>query len=53
MGSRHYYLRNKDLIFLSDKTNVDVLKADLLAVINQYMNNGQFEDLLIENYLVK
>ncbi|GFM35261.1 flagellar basal body-associated FliL family protein [Desulfovibrio subterraneus] len=48
-----YYLRNKDLIFLSDKTNVDVLKADLLAVINQYMNNGQFEDLLIENYLVK
>ncbi|UZP66855.1 flagellar basal body-associated FliL family protein [Desulfovibrio mangrovi] len=48
-----YYLRNKNLVFLSDKTNVDVLKADLLAVINQYMNNGQFEDLLIENYLVK
>ncbi len=48
-----YYLRNKDLIFLSDKNNVEVLKADLLAVINQYMNNGQFEDLLIENYLVK
>lgn len=48
-----YYLRNKDLMFLSDKKNVDVLKADLLAVINQYMNNGQFEDVLIENYLVK
>lgn len=48
-----YYLRNKDLIFLSDSKNVDVLKADLLAVINQYMNNGQFEDVLIENYLVK
>lgn len=48
-----YYLRNKSLLFLSDKTNVEVLKTDILAVINQYMNNGQFEELLIESYLVK
>lgn len=48
-----YYLRNKNLQFLADKDSVEVLKSDLLAVINQYLNNGQLEDLLIENYLVK
>lgn len=48
-----YYLRNKNLQFLADKNSVEVLKSDLLAVINQYLNNGQLEDLLIENYLVK
>ncbi|MBG0778040.1 MAG: flagellar basal body-associated FliL family protein [Desulfovibrionaceae bacterium] len=48
-----YYLRNKDLTFLSDKTNVDALKADLLKVINTHLSNGQLENLLIEEYLVK
>ncbi|MGE4298741.1 MAG: flagellar basal body-associated FliL family protein [Desulfovibrionaceae bacterium] len=48
-----YYLRNKDLTFLSDKKNVDLLKKDLLGVINQYLTNGQLEELLIEEYLVK
>jgi len=48
-----YYLRNKSLLFLADKGNVEVLKSDLLAVINQYLDNGQLEELLIENYLVK
>ncbi|MEZ0575081.1 flagellar basal body-associated FliL family protein [Halodesulfovibrio aestuarii] len=48
-----YYLRNKDLKFLSDKENVQLLKSDLLTVVNQYMGNGQFKDVFIENYLVK
>ncbi|MFV0422553.1 flagellar basal body-associated FliL family protein [Oleidesulfovibrio sp.] len=48
-----YYLRNKSLLFLSDESNVDTLKTDLLAVVNQYLDNGQLQDLLIENYLVK
>ncbi len=48
-----YYLRNKDLAFLSDMKRVEELKTNVLAVINQYMDNGQFTDLLIENYLVK
>lgn len=48
-----YYLRNKDLKFLSDKDNVQLLKSDLLTVVNQYMGNGQFKDVFIENYLVK
>ncbi|WP_066855508.1 flagellar basal body-associated FliL family protein [Halodesulfovibrio spirochaetisodalis] len=48
-----YYLRNKDLRFLSDKGNVELLKTDLLGVVNQYMGSGQFKEVFIENYLVK
>jgi flagellar protein FliL len=48
-----YYLKNKDLRFLTDKTQVGQLKKDLLSVINQYLNVGQIETLLIEEYLVK
>lgn len=48
-----YYLKNKDLQFLSDKNNSDKLKKELLAIINQYMGFGQFETLLFEQYLVR
>jgi len=49
----YYYLKNKDLEFLSDKENSDKLKRELLAIINQYMGFGQFETLLFEQYLVR
>lgn len=49
----YYYLKNKDLEFLSDETNGDKLKKDLLAVVNQYMGAGRFETVLFEQYLVK
>ena len=48
-----YYLRNKDMLFLSDKNNVEQLKKDLLSVINQYMAGDQLEVILIEEYLIK
>lgn len=48
-----YYLRNKSLLFLTDGANVDTLKKDLIAIINEYLSVGKLEDLLIENYLVK
>jgi len=48
-----YYLKNKDLQFLSDKKNSDKLKSELLAIINQYMGFGQFETLMFEQYLVR
>ncbi|SOB57082.1 Flagellar basal body-associated protein FliL [Pseudodesulfovibrio profundus] len=49
----YYYMKNKDLQFLSDKENSDKLKKELLAIINQYMGFGQFETLLFEQYLVR
>jgi len=48
-----YYLKNKDLQFLSDKENSDKLKKELLGIINQYMGFGQFETLMFEQYLVR
>jgi flagellar FliL protein len=49
----YYYLKNKDLQFLSDENNSEKLKKELLAIINQYMGFGQFETLLFEQYLVR
>ncbi|WP_031483841.1 flagellar basal body-associated FliL family protein [Maridesulfovibrio frigidus] len=49
----YYYLKNKDLQFLSDKNNAETLKKDLLMVINQYLNAGQFDTILFEKYLVR
>ncbi|MBG0790123.1 MAG: flagellar basal body-associated FliL family protein [Desulfovibrionaceae bacterium] len=48
-----YYLKNKDLQFLSDKENSDKLKRELLAIVNQYMGFGQFKTLLFDQYLVR
>ncbi|WP_028586804.1 flagellar basal body-associated FliL family protein [Desulfocurvus vexinensis] len=48
-----YYLKNKDLTYLSDKTNVEALKTDLLSVMNQYLSVGRLETILVDQYLVK
>ncbi|MBU1248583.1 MAG: flagellar basal body-associated FliL family protein [Proteobacteria bacterium] len=48
-----YYMKSKDLAFLTDQANVDNLKLELLNVTNQYMVQGEFETLLFEQYLVK
>ncbi len=49
----YYYLKNKDLTYLSDKTNVEALKSDLLSVMNQYLAGGRLETILVDQYLVK
>ncbi|WP_319585036.1 flagellar basal body-associated FliL family protein [uncultured Pseudodesulfovibrio sp.] len=49
----YYYLKNKDLQFLSDKENSEKLKKELLVIINQYMGFGQFDTLMFEQYLVR
>ncbi|WP_027180439.1 flagellar basal body-associated FliL family protein [Maridesulfovibrio bastinii] len=49
----YYYMKNKDLNFLSDKKNGEALKKDLLMVINQYIAAGQFDEILFEEYLVR
>ena len=49
----YYYLKNKDILFLTDKKNVSKLKADLLSIVNQYLGNGQIEEILIQEYKVQ
>ena len=48
-----YYLKNKDVQFLTDETNAEKLKHELLLVINQYVTDGKFDTLLFEEYVVK
>lgn len=49
----YYYLKNKDLQFLSDEKNSEKLKNELLVIVNQYMGFGQFDTLMFEQYLVR
>ena len=49
----YYYLSHKPLTFLSDQRNAEVLKEDVLGIINGYLTRGQINQLLIESYLVK
>lgn len=48
-----YYLKNKDVQFLSDEHNAEKLKSELLLVINQYVTDGKFDNLMFEEYVVK
>ena len=48
-----YYLRHKNLTFLSDTENVAVMKHDLLGILNGHLSSGTMDSLLIESYLVK
>jgi flagellar FliL protein len=49
----YYYLKNKNLAFLTDKNNAEALKKDVLSVINQFVGAQPLDNLLIEDYLVK
>ncbi len=49
----YYYFKNKDLLFLGNADNADKLKNDLLDIINQYLGNGQLDEILIQEYKVE
>ncbi|EKO40945.1 MAG: flagellar basal body-associated protein, partial [Solidesulfovibrio magneticus str. Maddingley MBC34] len=49
----YYYLKNKNLEFLTDKNNAEALKKDVLSVINQFIGPQALDNLIIEDYLVK
>lgn len=49
----YYYLIHKDKEFLSSTANAEVLKRDVLAVVNQYLSSGQLDQILLEDYVIK
>ncbi len=49
----YYYLKNKNLMFLTDDKNGEALKKDVLSVVNQFLSADQLDNLQIEEYLVK
>ncbi len=48
----YYYLNNKPVTFLSDSTQTEVLKKDLISVINEHLTSEKIQELYIEDYLV-
>ena len=48
----YYYLINKPVTFLSDNTLTEVLKRDLISVVNEHVSADKIQELYIEEYLV-
>ncbi len=49
----YYYLNTKDYVFLTSYDNFTVIKADLLEAVNEELIDGELEDILYDNYLVR
>jgi flagellar FliL protein len=47
----YYYLRSKAPEYLVSSGSIPEIKKDLTAVINNYLTQGQIEDILFESYL--
>ena len=48
----YYYLRNKPLTFLADAESREMLKQDLLSVVNEHLSADKVQELFFEEYLV-
>jgi flagellar FliL protein len=48
----YYYLQNKPLTFLADKETREMLKTDLLSVINEHISSEKITELFFEEYLI-
>lgn len=48
----YYYLINKDYTFLTNPGNSATIKNDLLAAVNNYLVQGELEQIYFDNYLV-
>jgi len=47
-----YYLRNKPLTALAEPASRDLLKADLITVLNEHLSSEKVQELFFEEYLV-
>lgn len=47
----YYYLKSKDSSFLLNARNGPEIKKELLSIFNDYLTQGQLEDILFESYL--
>lgn len=49
----YYYLKNKNLTFLADKSNQQQFKNDILSVLNQYIVEERVVDFNVEEFIIK
>ena len=48
----YYYLRNKPLSFLAEQASRDLLRSELISVINEHIASEKVQELFFEEYLV-
>jgi flagellar FliL protein len=48
----YYYLNKKPLTFLTDESQVEALKSDLVSVMNEHLTADKIDELYLEEYLV-
>ncbi len=48
----YHYLSNKPLTLLSDKTQQDLLRSDLISIINEQVTADKIDELFFEEYFV-
>lgn len=48
----YHYLSNKPLAFLSDKTQLEGMKLDLLSVMNEHVTADKLHELYFEEYVI-
>lgn len=49
----YYFLRQNELVFLTEESRAENLRSDLAEVLNQRLSAGQVDDVFIQNYLVQ
>lgn len=50
--SIYYYLSNKPLSFLADKNSRQILRQDIISIVNEHASAEKIQELYIENYLI-
>lgn len=50
--SIYYYLHNKPLSFLADQKSRQLLRQDIISVVNEHASAEKIKELYIENYLI-
>lgn len=51
--SIYYYLKNQDYGFLHDAANNEEVRADLATAVNDYLVQGDIDDILFDTYIIR
>ena len=49
----YYYLKNRPYDFLSASKNLDVIKNDLVSIMNEYITTDKIKEVLLTDYIIR
>lgn len=50
--SIYYYLHNKPLSFLANQNSRQILKQDIINIVNEHVSAEKIQEVYVENYLI-